>query len=130
MAFASSPPAGAGAAELSRVAYLHGFASGPRSYKGLALREKMGEIVCLPDLNNPSFDKVTITGALQAMDALHEEVGRPRWKLVGSSMGGHVAAVSHICAQVMECFVHRPDEASEVLWSKFSLEALEMGRAC
>lgn len=78
----------------ARVAYLHGFASSSRSSKGLALQKQLGnDIVSLPDLNRPSFEDITITGALKAMDELHEEMGRPRWKLVGSSMGGHVAAL-------------------------------------
>jgi pimeloyl-ACP methyl ester carboxylesterase len=84
----------ADSAPARRVAYLHGFASSSKSAKGLALRKKLGDhMVSLPDLNRPSFEDITITGALIAMDELHEEMGRPRWNLVGSSMGGHVAAL-------------------------------------
>lgn len=80
----------------TKVAYLHGFASSAKSIKGEALRKKLGDVVALPDLNRPSFEDITVTAALEAMDQLHEECGRPRWKLVGSSMGGHIAAVRSV----------------------------------
>jgi len=78
----------------SRIAYLHGFASSATSLKGVALQKAVGTEICdLPDLNRPSFSKLTVSGALEAMDELHEQRGRPKWNLVGSSMGGHVAAL-------------------------------------
>lgn len=82
------------------VAYLHGFASGPLSKKGLLLAERLrsqGVELRLPDLNRPSFSRLTVTGALEAVDELvaGAEVGKGdggRWCFVGSSFGGYVAA--------------------------------------
>lgn len=84
-----------------RYAYLHGFASSPLSAKGVALAERLapaGVELARPDLNAPSFAELTTTGALGVLDALHEEAGGEaaadpvRWRLIGSSMGGYLAA--------------------------------------
>lgn len=82
---------------MTRFAYIHGFASGPASKKGntfaAAFREAGAEFH-LPDLNLPSFERLTYTGMLAGVDALDRAVavdGRP-WGFVGSSMGGWVAA--------------------------------------
>lgn len=74
-----------------RYAYLHGFASGPKSYKGTRLRERfatLGVEFELPDLTRPSFEKLTYTAALAAISAL----GEGPWCFIGSSMGGYLAA--------------------------------------
>jgi pimeloyl-ACP methyl ester carboxylesterase len=81
----------------SRVAYLHGFASGPRSRKGSTLAAAFAERgvrLQQPDLNRPDFAHLTYTGMLAATDALdaHPDSGEGRWGLIGSSMGGWVAA--------------------------------------
>ncbi len=79
-----------------RHAYLHGFGSSPLSRKGQDLKarfEARGVPFFLPDLNVPSFEQLTYTGALQAMDVLDEREGKnATWRLVGSSMGGFVAS--------------------------------------
>lgn len=80
-----------------RYAYLHGFASGSQSRKGILLKEAFearGARFETPDLNNPSFDRITLTGSLGAVSDLHREAppaGAP-WRFVGSSMGGYLAA--------------------------------------
>lgn len=80
-----------------RYAYLHGFASGSKSRKGTLLKEAFesrGAPFETPDLNNPSFDRITLTGSLEAVSALHRGAlpsGAP-WRFVGSSMGGYLAA--------------------------------------
>jgi len=85
-------------------AYLHGFASSPRSKKGVALAAAFAErglaldmsasrsaaSLELLDLNRPSFGKLTLSAQL-------EEVGRwaadkERVALIGSSMGGWVTS--------------------------------------
>ena len=86
-----------------RHAYLHGFASSSLSRKGQALRRFYAghdREFHTPDLNAPSFAELTFTGMLEAVDALDRELdardgvapGRARWRFVGSSMGGYVAA--------------------------------------
>lgn len=78
------------------LAYLHGFASGPLSKKGRALADRLARRrveLRLPDLNRPSFARLTVTGALEAVDDLVES-GPPcaAWRFIGSSFGGYVAA--------------------------------------
>jgi len=78
-----------------RYAYLHGFASGPLARKAVQLAaafEARGLVLERPDLNRPSFAALTFTGALAAVDALVTASGGP-WCLVGSSMGGAIAAL-------------------------------------
>lgn len=74
-------------------AYLHGFASSPRSKKGVALNASFAErglSLDLLDLNRPSFGELTLSAQLG-------EVGRwaadkERVALIGSSMGGWVTS--------------------------------------
>jgi pimeloyl-ACP methyl ester carboxylesterase len=79
-----------------RYAYLHGLGSSPRSHKGVALERAFasrGLTLERPDLNRPSFallDHAAMLAAVDEMDAL--EPHGPPWRLVGSSLGGWVAA--------------------------------------
>lgn len=86
-----------------RHAYLHGFASSPQARKGQALRSyyaEQGLELHTPNLNAPSFAKLTYTGMLDALDQFDRELdtrdsvepGSTRWRFVGSSMGGYLAA--------------------------------------
>jgi pimeloyl-ACP methyl ester carboxylesterase len=82
-----------------RLAYLHGFASGPTSRKGSTLAAAFrarGVPFHQPDLNVPAFAALTYDGMLRGVDALDavagEAAGGSRWGFVGSSMGGWVAA--------------------------------------
>lgn len=76
-------------------AYLHGLGSGPGSRKGTALRDAYagrGVEVHLPDLHRPSVRALSIRAAWAELEALDQSLGRPRWRLVGSSLGGWLAA--------------------------------------
>lgn len=81
-----------------RVAYLHGFASSPDSRKGRLLAERLaprGVVVHRPDLRRPSFAALShdaMLAAVDELDAAAGPVGAP-WVLVGSSLGGHIAAL-------------------------------------
>ncbi len=79
-----------------RFAYLHGFASGPLATKGRFLAERLarrGVELHRPDLNRPSFARLTASGALAAVDEMVAAgPADARWSLVGSSFGGYVAA--------------------------------------
>lgn len=79
---------------MPRLAYLHGFASGPWSFKGRSLARAFAErglTLELPDLNRPSFAQLTVSGMLAALDELAAG-SEERWSFVGSSLGGWVAA--------------------------------------
>ena len=79
-----------------RYAYLHGLGSRPGSHKGVALARAFasrGLTLERPDLNRPSFallDHAAMLAAVDEMDA--RELDGPPWRLVGSSLGGWVAA--------------------------------------
>jgi alpha-beta hydrolase superfamily lysophospholipase len=78
---------------MTRIVYLHGFASGPRSSKARyfrALLEGAGASVEIPDLANGDFEHLTITGQLAVID--RAVAGGPV-ALVGSSLGGYLAAL-------------------------------------
>ncbi|KAJ1635877.1 Alpha/Beta hydrolase protein [Pavlovales sp. CCMP2436] len=74
--------------------YLHGWASGPGSAKGRLLAAALatrGVPLTVPNLNCPAFEQLTYTGALSAISEA-AALGTDRWNLVGSSMGGYLAA--------------------------------------
>jgi len=79
-----------------RLAYFHGFASSAHSTKGVYLQKaflaKGGPVINLLELNVPSFSELTCTGALRVMDELAEKEEKTKWCLLGSSMGGFLAA--------------------------------------
>lgn len=77
-----------------RYVYLHGFASGPQSRKALALGRAfagLGAELVVPDLNRPSFAKLSLAAMLAAVDEIYEERKQPLC-IVGSSLGGWLAA--------------------------------------
>jgi pimeloyl-ACP methyl ester carboxylesterase len=84
-----------------KYAYLHGFASGPRATKGLALAHKFAHAdltLHRPDLNQPSFGQLTVSAMLDELDRMHGEIsgrtqGEVVWRFVASSLGGWVAAL-------------------------------------
>lgn len=75
------------------VIYLHGFASGPGSSKAQVFRrrlEERGVEVEIPDLAADGFENLTLSGQLRVVETAAR--GRPV-SLVGSSMGGYLAAL-------------------------------------
>jgi pimeloyl-ACP methyl ester carboxylesterase len=78
---------------MSRIVYLHGFASGPSSKKARFFCERFAELgigLEVPDLAEGEFEQLTITGQLQVIERTcrGEAVS-----LIGSSMGGYLAAL-------------------------------------
>jgi len=87
----------------SSLVYLHGFASGPGGSKGghcRAWAEARGIPFIAPDLNLPTFETLTVSAQVEAVEALLGGLPHPP-VLVGSSLGGLVAAaVAHRGAAV------------------------------
>lgn len=76
-----------------RVLYLHGFASSPGSRKACYFSQKLRDLgfpVEIPDLAEGNFEALTISGQLQVVE---RAVGREPVILVGSSLGGYLAAL-------------------------------------
>ncbi len=77
-----------------RLLYLHGFASGPGSYKGQELQRRFaarGVPLELPSLRVPSFERQRISTMVASIEAYLVARGEPAL-LVASSLGGLVAA--------------------------------------
>jgi pimeloyl-ACP methyl ester carboxylesterase len=78
---------------VTRVVYLHGFASSPQSGKARFFRERFAELgvdLEIPQLDEGNFQALTITGQLGVID---RAMGGSPATLMGSSLGGYLAAV-------------------------------------
>jgi len=76
-----------------RFVYCHGFASGPQSRKAQAFREALatrGMSLEIPCLDGGDFEHLTISGQLRT---IHESLEDAPCRLIGSSMGGYLAAL-------------------------------------
>lgn len=76
-----------------RFVYLHGFASSPRSRKAEAFRESLGAgnvQLETPDLAQDDFEHLTISRQLRVIERLLQGAS---CRLIGSSMGGYLAAL-------------------------------------
>jgi len=85
--------------------YLHGFASRPASRKATYFRERFAErglTLEVPALDGEDFEHLTITGQL---DVIHRHAaGRP-CALIGSSLGGYLAALYAARHPAVACVV-------------------------
>ena len=78
---------------MTRILYLHGFASGPTSSKARFFAERLasaGARFEIPDLAAGDFEHLTITSQLAAVE---RAAGGEPVSLIGSSMGGYLAAL-------------------------------------
>ncbi len=78
---------------MSRIIYLHGFASSPASRKARFFQEQFaarGVELTVPDLAAGDFEHLTISGQLRVIE--QAAAGEPV-SLIGSSMGGYLAAL-------------------------------------
>jgi len=78
---------------VSRIVYLHGFASGPGSKKARFFRERFSELgigIEVPDIAEGNFERLTISGQLKVIERTSR--GEPV-VVIGSSMGGYLAAL-------------------------------------
>jgi pimeloyl-ACP methyl ester carboxylesterase len=86
---------------MTRVVYLHGFASSPLSSKAQFFRRKFaarGISMEIPQLDEGRFEDLTISGQLAVIE---RAVGGQPAILMGSSLGGYLAALyaSRLAAQ-------------------------------
>lgn len=78
---------------MTRVVYLHGFASGPQSSKAQFFRsrfEERGVPFEIPQLDEHDFQHMTISSQLAVVD---RAVRGDQVMLMGSSLGGYLAAL-------------------------------------
>jgi hypothetical protein len=78
---------------MTPIVYLHGFASGPASSKAQFFRRKFAEqgvAVQIPQLDQGHFETLTIT---RQLDVIDRAVGGKPAILMGSSLGGYLAAL-------------------------------------
>ena len=78
---------------MTRVVYLHGFASSPHSSKAQFFRRKfaaLGVPMEIPILDEGRFEELTISGQLAVIE---RAVGDQPAILIGSSLGGYLAAL-------------------------------------
>jgi len=76
--------------------YLHGFASSPGSAKARAFCDRFARIpreLAVPDLADGDFEHLTLTRQVDVVSACMDQSGRRRFGLIGSSMGGYLAAL-------------------------------------
>lgn len=75
---------------MTRIVYLHGFASTPLSTKAQFFRRRFeGVEFDIPPLDQGDFEKLTVTGQLRVID---QAVRGERVFIIGSSLGGYLAA--------------------------------------
>jgi pimeloyl-ACP methyl ester carboxylesterase len=75
---------------------LHGFASSPSSRKNVhfdALFRARGIPLLRPDLNQPSFGALSVGAMQREIERTWEAAGRLPLRLIGSSLGGYMAAL-------------------------------------
>jgi len=78
-----------------RHIYLHGLSSSPLSKKGDVLADGLaecGHFLLKPDMNVPSFEQLTLSAQVEALEELAETVAQP-FVLAGSSLGGLVSLI-------------------------------------
>jgi pimeloyl-ACP methyl ester carboxylesterase len=93
------------------LVYLHGFSSAPGGNKGAFTRrwaEARGIPFHAPDLNLPTFETLTLTAQVEAVERLLRSLPE-RPVLVGSSLGGFIAtAVGHRGAAIRSMILLAP----------------------
>ena len=78
---------------MTRIVYLHGFASSPASTKSTYFANRFAELGVefeIPELDEGNFEQLTVTGQLEVID---QAVDGDRVTLMGSSLGGYLAAL-------------------------------------
>lgn len=95
---------------MTRIVYLHGFASSPHSSKAQFFARKFaacGVSMEIPQLDEGHFEELTISGQLRVIECA---VGDEPAILIGSSLGGYLAALyaSRHAAQIEKLVLFAP----------------------
>lgn len=96
---------------ITRVVYLHGFASSARSTKAAFFAERfatLGVPMIAPDLNAPEFETLTVTRMLDQVGGVIAQQPPGPVALVGSSLGGFLAW--NAAARLNPVLAHHPIE--------------------
>jgi uncharacterized protein len=94
---------------ISRVIYLHGFASSANSTKAQYFAGRFAEVgvpLVAPDLNAPDFGTLTVTRMLDDVGAVLAQGPPGPVVLMGSSLGGYLAW--HAAARLAAVLPHHP----------------------
>jgi hypothetical protein len=109
---------------MTSVIYLHGLASSPASVKGRFFEERFrgwGFDVVMPDLNEPEFETLTVSRALERTLRIIDDLpsSEPLF-LMGSSFGGLVCALaaSRRTERVRAMCLMAPAFDMDALWEK------------
>jgi hypothetical protein len=113
-----------------RIVYLHGFASSPQSSKArffAAKFEAQGVPFTAPELDEGNFEGLTISGQLKVVE---RAVGQDHVVLMGSSLGGYLAALyAARSVQVDKLVLLAPAFQFPTRWrARYSAEELELWR--
>lgn len=107
-------------------AYLHGLGSSPASRKGTALRDALaarGVTLHMPDLRRPDLRHLSIRAAWDEFEALDRALGRPRWRMAGSSLGGWMLARwAHATGRVDRAVLIATPRNLRALWDRWLSE--------
>lgn len=113
-----------------RIVYLHGFASSPQSGKARFFAgkfETLGVPFTAPQLDEGNFEGLTISGQLKVVE---RAVGQDRVVLMGSSLGGYLAALyAARSVQIDKLVLLAPAFRFPTRWrARYSAEDLELWR--
>lgn len=81
---------------VAQFIYLHGFASSPGSKKAKVFKNRFDSdsiSLIVPDLEGGDFQRLTLTKQLKIIDDCMGQYPGERFGLIGSSMGGYLAAL-------------------------------------
>jgi pimeloyl-ACP methyl ester carboxylesterase len=82
---------------VTQFIYLHGFASGPGSKKATEFKKRFNSAsisLTVPDLEGGDFQRLSLTKQLKIVDDCMGKVSGEPVGLIGSSMGGYLAALT------------------------------------
>jgi hypothetical protein len=113
-----------------RIVYLHGFASSPESGKARFFAGKFQELgvpFVAPALDEGNFEELTISGQLRVLE---KAVGGEPVVLMGSSLGGYIAALyAARSVQLEKLVLLAPAFRFPTRWrARYSAEELELWR--